>query len=274
VIIGVEEPDNQVVVTLRYDLPDPAEDDVSEGMAAHAEMVLAGQGITRAVVAGYGPDQLVTPVITALQATSLNIILLATVPAGEAVSPLAGRAALAASIAPVTGGQAELMLKATRRELAQANADPAGFTQLGLFVIQQMITRYREDSEATTGSSEAATVTIALTDLRVRDDAWSRLDPAHKTAHLRLMTDLTRLAAPGYVAGPASLLAFAAWQSGNGALANAALDRAQADNPRYSMAQLLRSAITGGAPPSMARLPMSPEEVAASYDEMEKDAAR
>ena len=33
------------------------------------------------------------------------------------------------------------------------------------------------------------------------------------------------------------------------------------------MAQLLRQAIDSGAPPSMARLPMTPEDVAASYEE-------
>jgi hypothetical protein len=36
------------------------------------------------------------------------------------------------------------------------------------------------------------------------------------------------------------------------------------DNPRYSMAVLLRQALDSGAPPSMARLPMAPEEVAAA----------
>ena len=35
------------------------------------------------------------------------------------------------------------------------------------------------------------------------------------------------------------------------------------------MALLLRQVITAGAPPSLARLPMTPEEVAASYDEAE-----
>ncbi len=34
------------------------------------------------------------------------------------------------------------------------------------------------------------------------------------------------------------------------------------------MAMLLRQAIDGGALPSLARLPMTPEEVAASYDGM------
>ena len=78
---------------------------------------------------------------------------------------------------------------------------------------------------------------------------------------------MVRRAQPGHVAAPAALLAFVAWQSGDGALANVALDRALADDPRYSMALLLRQVITAGAPPSLARLPMTPEEVAASYDE-------
>ena len=82
---------------------------------------------------------------------------------------------------------------------------------------------------------------------------------------------MTRRAQPGYVAAPAALLAFVAWQSGDGALANVALDRALADEPRYSMALLLRQVITAGAPPSLARLPMTPEEVAASYDDAEGD---
>ena len=82
---------------------------------------------------------------------------------------------------------------------------------------------------------------------------------------------MVRRAQPRYVAAPASLLAFVAWQAGDGALANVALDRALADEPRYSMAQLLRQVITAGAPPSLARLPMTPEEVAASYDDAEGD---
>ena len=44
-----------------------------------------------------------------------------------------------------------------------------------------------------------------------------------------------------------------------------ALDRALEADPRYSMALLLRDTIDAGTPPSLARLPMTPEEVAASY---------
>jgi hypothetical protein len=112
---------------------------------------------------------------------------------------------------------------------------------------------------------------VALRELRVRDDAWARMDPAHAEAHQRLWLDVTRRAQPGYAAAPAALLAFVAWQSGDGALANVALDRALGDDPDYSMALLLRQVINAGAPPSMATLPMSPEEVAASYADADDD---
>ena len=40
------------------------------------------------------------------------------------------------------------------------------------------------------------------------------------------------------------------------------------------MAKLLRQALDAGAPPSMARLPMTPEEVAAAYEAEAKAAVR
>jgi hypothetical protein len=131
-----------------------------------------------------------------------------------------------------------------------------------------MIAAYRGGGRFTS-DYQVAWLTVALQDLRVRDDAWARMDPDHKEAHLRMWLDVTQRAQPKYVAAPAALLAFVAWQSGDGALANVALDRALDDDPGYSMAQLLRQVISAGAPPSMATLPMTPEEVAASYDDAE-----
>ena len=138
----------------------------------------------------------------------------------------------------------------------------------GLAAVGAMIARYRDGGRFAT-DDEIARISVALRDLRVRDDAWARMDPAHAAAHQRLWIDVVRRAQPRYVAAPAALLAFVAWQSGEGALANVALDRALADDSRYSMALLLRQVITAGAPPSLARLPMTPEEVAASYDDAE-----
>lgn len=191
---------------------------------------------------------------------------------------LASRTALAATIAPITGAAADAMKRETARaeriaaRLAAGSTDAESTTSRhpvvsrGLAAARAAITLYRDG-----GSIELATsfawLTLVLTNLRVRDDAWARMEPEHQEAHLRLWTDLTRRAQSGYVGAPASLLAFVAWQGGNGALANVALDRALADDPNYSMGRLLRDAIDAGVPPSMARLPMTPEQVAASYDQ-------
>src|SRR5262249_24896873 len=137
----------------------------------------------------------------------------------------------------------------------------------GLTAVRDMIDIYRKGGQCA-DDYRVAWLTVALKDMRVRDDAWARMDPGHSQAHQRLWTDVVKRAQPGHVAGPASLLAFVAWQSGDGALANVALDRALADDPDYSMATLLRQVISVGAPPSMARLPMTPEEVAACYEDL------
>jgi hypothetical protein len=208
-------------------------------------------------------------------------------PAARAMSAdgapvLASRDELAATIAPVTGDAAERMRQATREAEehvagAVARAARSGrkasvrrlIAAVGLPAVSEAIRSYRGGGHLE--AEEAAWLTVMLRDLRVRDDAWSRMRPEHREAHRRLWTDLTRLARPGYVPAPASLLAFVAWQSGNGALANVALDRALADDPHYSMAVLLRQVIDSGAPPSLARLPMTPDDVAASYDAAEAD---
>jgi hypothetical protein len=196
---------------------------------------------------------------------------------------LADRAAVAARVAPLGGIAAESMRQATRRaerHAAQLLAKVRKSSRIGaarrliaaegLNAVGATIATYRAGGKYST-DYQIAWITVALRDLRVRDDAWARMDPAHADAHRRLWIDVTRRAQPGYVAAPAALLAFVAWQSGDGALANVALDRAVADEPRYSMALLLRQVISAGAPPSLARLPMTPEEVAASYDDAEED---
>ena len=193
------------------------------------------------------------------------------------------RAALAARVAPLGGIAAESMRQATRRaerHVARLLAKVRKSGRLGaarhmiaaegLAAVGAMITCYRGGGRFAS-DYEIARITVALRDLRVRDDAWARMDPAHAEAHRRLWIDVVQRAQPGHAAAPAALLAFVAWQSGDGALANVALDRALTDDPDYSMALLLRQVICAGAPPSLARLPMTPEEVAASYDDVDDE---
>lgn len=181
---------------------------------------------------------------------------------------LASREELAASLAPATGNDARIMAEETR----QAETDIQTLLSQAPEPQQQAAARQVLQAAGCTAVAEAlgasqrgenipagpgtAWITVALRDPQVRNDAWARMDPGHGESNLRLWTALTRLARPGYVAAPASLLALAAWQSGNGLIANIALDRALDDDPQYQMAHRIREALDAGVPPELARIPM------------------
>jgi hypothetical protein len=305
VILGVAGPHGRVRLAFRYDLPDPPDQAMTRTIAEHAAGVFGREHLSAAVVIGYGTGELVTPVTDVIrhQLPRAGIRLadvlrveggrfwsyLCTEPSccppdGTPVNPAhpasvaldglgltaaGSRDDIAAAIAPVTGDHADQMAVATcEAELAHAGqvaglgAD-AAWGQL-MSAARDAITCYR-DGGTITDHLQLARIALALTAMPIRDDAWARMQPRHCQNHLRLWTSLTRHAQLRYVAGPASLLAFTAWQDGDGALANLALDRAQADDPDYTMAQLIRDALTAGLPPSAARLSMTPEEVADSY---------
>ncbi len=188
---------------------------------------------------------------------------------------LPDRDALARTLLP-PAGSTEAIRQSTRlaeqrlcdlgaRSWAEGASDPKEVTvRTGRAAVQHAIKRYRAGDSLTSGD-ELAWLAVVLADLRVRDDAWARMNPKYREAHIRLWTDVLKAAATEYVPAPASLLAFTAWQSGSGALASVAIDRALAARPGYSMAVLLGEALNAGLPPSAAKLPMTPSEVAASY---------
>jgi Domain of unknown function (DUF4192) len=186
------------------------------------------------------------------------------------------RAALARILGPLTGERAAARDQAAQRACARAatlieQVASRGGSPLRLVImegrraVRDAIARYR-DGGAITDGDLLAWLAVSLSHLPVRDDAWARMDPEHRDAHLRLWTDLVHDAADPWVPAPAALLAFTAWQCGDGALASVAIDRALACDPGYSMALLLREILDAGVPPSAARLPMSPEEVERSYE--------
>jgi Domain of unknown function (DUF4192) len=191
------------------------------------------------------------------------------------LAALPDRAALARTLLP-PAGSTEAIRRSTR--LAERRLCELGETyradggrdrqeqtvRAGRAAVQRAIKHYRAGDSLTSGD-ELAWLAVLVADLRVRDDAWARMNPRYRDAHLRLWTDVLRAAATEYVPAPASLLAFTAWQSGNGALASVAVDRAVTARPGYSMALLIGEALDAGLPPSAAKLPMTPAEVAASY---------
>ncbi|HUD38331.1 MAG TPA: DUF4192 domain-containing protein [Streptosporangiaceae bacterium] len=137
--------------------------------------------------------------------------------------------------------------------------------------VRRAVALYRRGGEIT-DLDEIAWLGITLTDLRVRDDAWARMDPQFNEAHQRLWRQLVRQLPAEFVPAPAALLAFIAWQSGDGALAAIAIERALGADPEYSMALLIADALHAGLPPSAARLSMTPKQVAASYARHRKPA--
>ena len=132
---------------------------------------------------------------------------------------LASRDALAATIAPLTGPAAEAM---TGRDRAGRAGSRPGFTDPRRAAGAGWPRAWPPSAPRSGPTATAARsarrcgtrgLALVLTAVRIRDDAWARMDPAHRDAHRRLWTDVVRRAQPGYVAAPASLLAFTAWQA-------------------------------------------------------------
>jgi Domain of unknown function (DUF4192) len=311
VILGLGE-QNRVMVTFRYDLPDPADYELAADIAEHADYVLGRERITSALLVGYGPAELVVPVVGPVVArlagsgVSLHEVLRADAgrywsmlcadsgccpPEGRSYDPGSHPAAAAMTEAGLSAqpdraalartlqrpsGSAELIARVTSSALSRLSelvdrGEAAGdrcprirATRIGRRQVQRAIRLYRAGGRIDS-IAHLAWLAVLLSDLGVRDDAWARMHPAYREAHCRLWTDVLRGAALDYVPAPASLLAFAAWQAGNGALAAMAVDRALGADPAYSMAHLLAGAVDAALPPSAARVPMTPAAVARSY---------
>ena len=67
VILGAGQPRGRIHVTFRFDLPDPPDPDATAAIAAHAVTLLNQQELTMAIVIGYGPGPLVTPLADAIR---------------------------------------------------------------------------------------------------------------------------------------------------------------------------------------------------------------
>jgi hypothetical protein len=205
-----------------------------------------------------------------------SVIAAAATFAGE-IAPHTDRRALVESLTPYGDPVRTTMRRATLR--AQERLADAGrldtraaherLAAEGLPLLRRLIER-ASTGDTHVSPEEIATLTVTMSSLRVRDEAWCRTDFEHLPEFVQMWTTVLRHAEPEYAAAPAVLLAYVAHQSGNGPLANVALDRAVEANPFYSMAHLLREAIEAGMPPSETRLSMTPEELEAAYQAMEQ----
>lgn len=93
-----------------------------------------------------------------------------------------------------------------------------------------------------------ALVIAHLQDIQVRDFALGSHDDQSADKYWSMWRYLLRIAPLGYIAPIASLCAGLAYERGDGALANSALDIALTDEAGYSLALLLRRVFTAGWP--------------------------
>lgn len=91
---------------------------------------------------------------------------------------------------------------------------------------------------------------VLLQSLELRDVAWATLTQDAAREQVAAWRDIVRRVPEEFLAAPAALLAFAAWLSGDGALAWCAIDRCLESDPDYSMARGLGRLLQHGVPPS------------------------
>lgn len=249
----------------------------------HVSGLVARRGSPHVVVAGYGSGERVTPVVDRVRAAlaghgveprevlrvedgrfwSYLCFEPGCCPvegrpvgdgqvAAEAVAAgltaLPGRAELVRTVEPVVGEGMRRATERAERRLASW-ADEEAVAE-GVRLVRMIVRRAAACPGPPPSDEEVAWLGVLMVSLRVRDEAWVLMGEGDIDVHIRLWRDVLRRVREPYAPAPACLLAFAAWRAGDGALANIALDRALAADPRYSMARLLRALFISGLPPS------------------------
>ncbi|MGC4806502.1 DUF4192 domain-containing protein [Micromonospora sp. DT233] len=185
--------------------------------------------------------------------TGASEVSAAAVFAGQVALP--DRAALTAQVAPFGGPAQVAMRKAVVRaeqRLATLLGEAAPADPLDDRALRRAGTRAVREAMRRRGErltdDQVAWLTLLLTHLPIRDHAWERTDGRDRD--IALWTDVLRRTERDLIAAPGSLLAFAAWRAGQGALASVALERVLAAHPTYSLALLLDDLLRRGVPPS------------------------
>jgi hypothetical protein len=169
---------------------------------------------------------------------------------------LPDRETLVRGLAPVGGLTRVSMRQATARaevrlltllDPAASPAQVAAMTAVaGERAVTEALTRHRRGERLS--DDEVAWLTLLLAATDVRDFAWQQI--VEPEPHIGLWSEAVRRAEPDLVPAPASLLAFAAWRAGQGALAAVAVERALRADPAYPLALLMDELLLGAVSPS------------------------
>ena len=166
------------------------------------------------------------------------------------VSPTSSRELLSASVEPGPQADSERVRRAHRSTLTE----PAS---AGVSRWRTAVDRYRTGPQRPGGglsATEAAQLVADVFVTAIRDEVifWCA-ERDDLGAVLGLCQELAPLAPPPFHSQLLSVLAWAAFCSGEGALASMALERALRTDPRHSLSRLLLSGLEGGIRPQQMR---------------------
>jgi hypothetical protein len=159
------------------------------------------------------------------------------------------RDAVAASVAPDPAAQRSVEEVLARRGLAGMRPPSTGADRRhwGEW-LQRVVGAHTADDTIAT-DDELARIGWCMQDVRVRDAAWALIHRPEAERHRAFWADALRRMPEDFVPAPATLLGWAAWQAGHGALAWIAVDRCREVDPLYGMATILASCLDQGLPP-------------------------
>lgn len=264
-----------VTFVARHDLPPPG----SDGAASIAPLV-ARQTVQSVAVLGFGPADPVTRTVEALADALVrgglqvperlritggrwwttdctnrqccppegrpvpspsNPIAAAAVFQGQVALP--DRQALAEQVAAVEGEPRRLMAAATEKVRDRLGIPPGVLLErAGRAAVRGAERRHATGRSLT--FDETAWLGVVLAERAVHDYALNRT--FDEPWRLSLWTEVTRRVEPAWVPGPATLLGYASWRVGNGALARVAVDRALLQDPQHRFAVLLDRLLAAG----------------------------
>ena len=144
----------------------------------------------------------------------------------------------------------EVALAATRFADLLGTSRESGMLRTEARWLQRFVrAQVRKGGAVAAADAGRALVLASLVD--TRDVAWAEITRGTSGAHVELWRGLVRRAPRHLLPGACSLLAFAAWQHGEGALAWCAIDRCLEVDPDYSMSHCVAQLLTGAVPPGV-----------------------
>ncbi len=163
---------------------------------------------------------------------------------------LPSREALARTLLPLAGVVDEVARAASAVEDV-AGADAAWCSRERRWAADLVLGHARARTVPTPG--ELARLVVGLGSFAVRDAVWAMTPPAHEAQSARdvadLWTEVVRRCPERWRAPAAALLAYTAWNCGNGALAWCAVDVADAADPGHTLTGLVAHLLTAAVRP-------------------------